>query len=178
MKKIIGLCMAALMTVSLFGCRVTETNRTRIASVPYSTTRAERRNNEVVDRSVTVETPRMRSAARRDTAIQQDTLTEPNLRLGRTNTPNAARNTTPAPANPLPNTTVRNAAPRLNAPANMPATQQMPAGTRNAYPYVAGPSVPDAAANPFGALAPHANAALPYTGQGAIPYNPTLNVPN
>ena len=173
MKKIIGLCMAALMTVSLFGCRVTETNRTRIASVPYSTTRAERRNNEAFDRSMTVETPRMRSAARRDTATQQDTLTEPNLRLGRTNTPNTTtRNTTPAPANPLPNTATR------NAPANMPATQRMPAGTRNAYPYVAGPSVPGAAANPFGALAPHANATLPYSAPGAIPYNPTINVPN
>lgn len=173
--------MAALMTVSLFGCRVTETNRTRIANVPYSTTRSARRNNEVVDRSVTFETPRMRTAARRNPALQ-DTLTEPNLRLGRGNAPVAPRNTAPAPsaANPLPNAATRNApTPRDNATLNTPAgSQRMPAGTRNAYPYVAGPSVPNAAPNPFGAVAPHANATLPYAAPGALPYNPSINVAN
>ena len=43
MKKITGLFLAAATMTSLVGCRVTETTRTRIPNVPYSTTRTVRR---------------------------------------------------------------------------------------------------------------------------------------
>ncbi|MDR0838741.1 MAG: hypothetical protein LBN99_03765 [Oscillospiraceae bacterium] len=63
MKKVFGLLTAAVMALSLFGCRATDT--TRIANVPYGVTRGVRRAT-----TLPAATPVPRAATRRSTTAR------------------------------------------------------------------------------------------------------------
>jgi hypothetical protein len=73
MKKTVCLFIAVLSALSLFGCRATGTTRTRIANVPYSTTRTVRRAAAVTPRPATP-----RTDTRRGLSARRRSVTNPN----------------------------------------------------------------------------------------------------
>jgi len=160
MKRTIGLLMAAMMTISLFGCRNVEANRGRMTNYPYSVTRAARRGVADLERSV----DRAVDRANRDTRANgfPGDIVAPNAPY--TMNRSAMRN---------------NVTPRTNgASPRLPATNSNAAYPNNynmtaAVPYRA--NIPGAG-TPF-AVTPD-SVGLPRAIPNVAPNGSALNVPN
>ncbi|MDR3209276.1 MAG: hypothetical protein LBT36_01425 [Oscillospiraceae bacterium] len=181
MKKAVSLFIAAILTLSLFGCRV-GTTRSRVVNVPYSTTT---RNARGATRNVTRNTRTRRARANTRTAAPNTTANIPNANVQRATPRNASRRS--VTARNLPNASTNNSSNASTNNSSNNSSNTSPDGTttrrtaparrdpRNLIPNA--PTIPNVGV-PGGA--PYAGAGMPYAPGGTPflnsgPYNAPYN---